>query len=296
MKILIIVLMIFLLAGLNACQNVITPQVNNTGPYEFPLEIVYPENNAPCLRLSSELPGMLRLIGCNSEKFVTGMIQYSESEFIPVIETIGNGVHISQNTDIVKGDESSPDYLNLWKMRVSDNKPFDLLINNLKAEGHWNFSGLPIKNLVVKAGTGKNAFTTDELNPVSMEKFNVTCSTGEVVVEGIMNAVIKNMQIDMEAGVLTLRFNGRNTRNKMDVVVRGGNGIIRVAIPEEISSTVQFTGGGNIIAGDGFRRVEAGSRDTYVNRAPGELEDTQISIKISSNSGPVYLESIPQNN
>lgn len=298
MKIIIIIiaLTILLLPGVTACQNEITLQVNNTGAYDLPLEIVYPDNNTPCLSLSSDLPGMLRLIGCNSEKFVTGTVQYSASEFCPVIEKTSNRIHISQNSDKLKVDESNPDFLNLWKIRVSDNEPFDLFINNLKAEGHWNFSGLPIRNVVVKAGTGKNAFTTDELNPIRMEKFQVICSTGEVAVEGIMNAAIKRMQIDIEAGVLTLRFNGKNRGDKMDVIVRGGDGIIRLAIPEEIPSTVQLTGHGNIIAGDRFRKVEAGTSDTYVNGTQGDFEDTQINIKIMSNRGPVYLDSIPQHN
>lgn len=284
-----------MLLTVSGCQNEAMPEVRANGSYEIPVDITHPGDSA-VLSLTSTLPGMMRLIGCDAESFVTGTIQYSEPEFSPQIGEAGCRVYIKQKSSIKEGNEANPDYLNLWKLKVSDARPLGLWIDNALAEGHWNFSGLPIRNVVVKAGTGKNAFTTDELNPIRMEKFQVICSTGEVAVEGIMNAAIKRMQIDIEAGVLTLRFNGKNRGDKMDVIVRGGDGIIRLAIPEEIPSTVQLTGHGNIIAGDRFRKVEAGTSDTYVNGTQGDFEDTQINIKIMSNRGPVYLDSIPQHN
>ncbi len=101
------------------------------------------------------------------------------------------------------------------------------------------------------------------------------------------------MQIDMASGSLTLRFNGVNTGNQMEVTIRGGDGDIRIAIPESISSVVHSAGAGGMIPGDGFSRVTADSGAAYATRSCEESGSPQINIEITSNHSPVYLESLP---
>jgi hypothetical protein len=279
-----------MLLTVSGCQNEAMPEVRANGSYEIPVDITHPGDSA-VLSLTSTLPGMMRLIGCDAESFVTGTIQYSEPEFSPQIGEAGCRVYIKQKSSIKEGNEANPDYLNLWKLKVSDARPLGLWIDNALAEGHWNFSGLPIRSLKVKAGAGKNAFTIDEGNPEIMQRFDLVCGTGEVIIEGLMNAACEQMNIEMGVGELTLRFNGENRGSKMDINIKGGKGVIRIVSPDKVLSTVQCMGGGEIITAGKFRKVTEGQGKVYTTRPQGGVEEIQINIKILANSGPVYLES-----
>ncbi len=284
----------FILSGvvLTACSPT-TVEIEPTQAtiYEIPVTVAYPE--APVeLNLVSELPGMMRLIGYSGGEFVTGTVQVSNRDWIPNIEKSGSKVNLVQTAKTKVSD--SQELTNLWKLRVSDNEPFSLVIRNGQAEGHWNLSGLPITNLYAELGTTKNAFTFDELNPTVMQKCELHCGTGDVVAEGILNAACQNMVIEAGKGNLTLRFGGKEILQDLNVIIKAGGETISVSVLPDIPTSITVGGGNQVIVGDDiFRTDGSSSGSSYTTASYRDTLSKTVHISISSGSCTVYLNPPP---
>lgn len=259
--------------------------------YETPVTVAYPE--APVeLSLVSELPGMMRLIGYSGSDFVTGTVQVSNRDWIPKTEKSGSKVNLMQTAKTKVSN--SQDLTNLWKLRVSDNEPFRFEIRNLQAEGHWNLSGLPITDLYAELGTAKNAFTFDQPNPTVMQKFELHCGTGDVVVEGILNAACQNIVIEAGKGSLTLRFGGKEILQDLKVTIQAGVGAISMSVLPDTPVRIAVTDRDHVILGDGVIKLDGvGNNNVYETASYRGTNGKTIEISISDGSGIIYLNPPP---
>jgi hypothetical protein len=259
--------------------------------YETPVTIVYPE--APVeLGIVSELPGMIRVIGYSGSDFVTGTVEVSNRDWIPETEKVGSRVNLIQTTKIKL--PNSQNVTNLWKLRVGDSQPFQLEIRNGQAEGHWNFSGLPITALYAELGTAKNAFTFDELNPTIMQRCELLCGTGEVVIEGILNAACQNMFIEAGGGSLTLRFGGKEVLQDLNVTIHADVETINITLLPDIPAHIIVTGKGQVILGEGVIKLDGGDiNNVYETASYRGTYGKTIRISISGGSGIIYLNPSP---
>ncbi|MFA5317575.1 MAG: hypothetical protein WC369_09165 [Dehalococcoidales bacterium] len=283
------ILLILVFTGCSPAAETIEPVPATT--YEIPVSIVYPE--APvALGIVSGLPGMIRLIGYSGSDFVTGTVEVSNRDWIPETEKSGGRVNLMQNARIMLSDSQ---YLtNLWKLRVSDNVPFQLEIRNVQAEGHWNFSGLPITDLYAELGTAKNAFTFDQPNPTVMQKCEFQCGTGDVVVEGILNAACRNMVIEAGKGSLNLRFGGKELLQDLKVTIYASVGTTSIAVFPDIPARITVTGRGHVIQGDGLIKLDGeGSGSIYETASYRGTQSKTVEISISGGSSIIYLNASP---
>lgn len=272
-----------------ACSPAGTAPAPNT-TFETPFTIAYPGATAE-LSIVSDLPGMLRLVGYSGSDFVNGTVQVSNRDWTPKIEIKDGKVSLVQAKIKAADSQNST---NLWKLRVSDNQSFRLDIRNSQAEGHWNFSGLPITDLYAELGTAKNAFTFDEPNPTIMRQCELRCSTGDVILEGILNAACQNMVIKALKGSLTLRFGEKEILQNLKVTIEGGAGTINISVPGDVPARVTVTGKNQVNPGDGISKVESkGSVNTYETAIYPETPSKAIEISILGGSGIIYLNPLP---
>jgi hypothetical protein len=257
---------------------------------EKQLSIAYPAQSAT-LKLDCRAPGMLRLIGYGGEQFVSGSVQYNREILAPVVNLSQNMVTIAQNK-IGDSDPNDSSLINLWKLKVSDQKAFALDISNLSAEGHWNLSGLPVTSMTLQAGQSKNALTTDQPNPTKMNDFRLNCSTGEMIVEGILNSNCQNLRIAGGSGSLTLRFNGKYGGTDLKVSIDGGTGLVRLALPVDIPSRLTSSPVQTVNYSAEFRTIKTGSQSQYFNYQDNADIQPSIDIILSGNKSQIWLESI----
>jgi hypothetical protein len=259
--------------------------------YTIPVSAAYPET-APELSIISSLPGMIRLVGCSDSEFVTGTIEISDKRWSPEIEKNDSKITLAQRV-ILKAVDTR-DLTNLWKLRVSDNQPFRLEIQNARAEGHWNFSGLPITSLFAESGTTKNAFTFDEINPAVMQLCDIHCGDGDVIVEGILNAVCENMAVQAGTGSLTLRFGGKTLVKSLKVLIDAGTGVININIPPDVPAHVTIDGNSMVIPGSNITKlIGSGSTSIYQTESYQTTDGNTLEITISGGSGILYLNPPP---
>ncbi len=257
---------------------------------EVPIAIPCPESPVK-LELVSDIPGMIRLIGYSGSDFVTGTVEVNNRDWIPEVEKSTGKVRLVQTAQIIPSDTNN--LTNLWKLRVSDNEPFRFEIRNRQAEGHWNFSGLPITDLVAEMGDAKNAFTFDEPNPIVMKKCEFHCGAGDVSAEGILNAVCQNLLVQAGTGALTLRFTGKEILQNLQVSINAGTGAINLSVSPEIPARIIITSEGSVIAGEGF--IKSGETGNKMYETAGYLKapGKTIEILISGDSGIIYLNPPP---
>jgi hypothetical protein len=237
---------------------------------------------------------MIRLAGYNSSDFVSGTVQVSNREWIPQTETTGGRVSMVQTA--ITEPVNSRDLTNLWKLRVGDSQPFRLEIHNGQAEGHWNLSGLPITDLYAELGEAKNAFTFDEPNPTVMQKCELHCETGEVVVEGILNAVCLRMVVEAGSGSLTLRFAGKEILQDLKAAIHAGTGTTSITLSPDTPSRITVAGGGHVIRGEGVIKLDSdGNNSVYETPSYSRrgIQSKTLEISISGGSGAIYLNRPP---
>ena len=265
------------------------------GASETTLSVVYPASGA-ALRIDTDLPGMLRLVGAGGSDFVSGTVQYSNSSWQPSVKTNAGSVDMVQSGRITS--TASPDFQNLWKLRVGDSQPFSLNIHNGQAEGHWNFSGLPITSLHAELGAAKNAFTFDEPNPTTMQSCELRCGKGEVVVESIPYASCRSMVVEAGEGSLTLRFGSKQMLQGMTIAVRCGSGPVSIALAPQIPARVTVSGNGQpgrTTWGDGLQKtagtVTTASYQTasYQTSSYSGAQGKTVEIEVTGGTGTVSL-------
>ncbi len=283
------ILLVSIFAGCSPDAETIEPIPGTI--YETPISISYPVPPIE-LCLVSEIPGMMRLIGYSGSDFLTGTVEVSNYEWVPKTERSDSKVTLVQRakTKVI----GSQDPKNQWKLRIGDKKPFRLEIYNEQAEGHWNLSGLPITDLYTELGTAKNAFTFDEINPTIMQKCELHCGIGDVVVEGILNAACQNMVIEAREGNLRLRFSGKGILQDLKVSIHTGTGVVNIALLQEIPARITITSRDKIILGEGIIKLDSTDRrNTYQTVSYRSTSDKTIDIFISGGSGIIYLNSSP---
>jgi hypothetical protein len=280
--------LLFLITGFWGCGSALENQPPlTTTNIEIPLKIPY-SGTSPELDIRAELPGMLRLIGYSDSDFVTGSVTVYDKRWMPVIVNSQGKVSLIQTTGKLANDDS--EFINLWKMRVSDSQPFNLTIQNLQAEGHWNISGLPITNLSAELGSAKNAFTCDESSTTIMQHCELNCGTGEVILEGILNTACQNMRILGRSGNLTLRFGGKEILQSLKVDIRAGAGQIDITIPNEVPARIVTASESKVVTEEGIIRSEGSSNHAYETASYKNNSGNKIEISISGGSGTIYLK------
>lgn len=282
-----LIALILLLSGCSPAAE--ATELISTTTRVIPITIPYP--HAPSeLNLDSELPGMLRLIGYSGSDFVTGTVEVSNDDWVPETKIDYSKAEIIQKarTNIAGTQELT----NLWKLRVGDRDPFRLELHNAQAEGHWNLSGLPITTLDAELGSGKNAFTFDQPNPTVMQEFELHCGTGDVVVEGILNAVCQNMTVQAGEGNLTLRFGENDILQDIKLVIKAGIGTINIAVPPQFPVRITVASTGRVNLGNGLIRLD-GASNIYETPSYQAASGKAIEISISGGSGTINLNPPP---
>lgn len=127
-------------------------------------------------------------------------------------------------------------------------------------------------------------------NPTVMQKCNLRCSTGDVVLEGILNAVCKNMAIEAGAGCLTLRFGGKQLLQNLQVSINMSAGPINITMSPEIPARIIVVGTNQVKVGNSIMRI-GGDDNIYETPAYQGTPDKKIEISISGGPGIIYLNS-----
>lgn len=142
------------------------------------------------------------------------------------VNTEGIGATIS--TKMFGSSNEKPAATKVWKMYLTDSKPYLLELNYAVGNAHVDLSGLAIKKLKINTGSadvnvGYNAME----NQVDMDTFFVKVDLGSLNVKNLNLSRTKYMVADVGFGNMTLDFsNTPLVTNKIKGSVGAGNLVI----------------------------------------------------------------------
>lgn len=105
------------------------------------------------------------------------------------------------------GPSDKPEANKLWKMYLTDSKPYMLELNYGVGNAHVDLSGLAIKKLKINTGSADvNVGYSSMENQVDMDTFSVKVDLGSVSVKNINRSKTRYMKADVGFGNMTLDF------------------------------------------------------------------------------------------
>ena len=136
------------------------------------------------------------------------------------------------------GNTDKPATTKLWKMYLTDTKPYLLELNYAVGNAHVDLSGLAIKRLKINTGSADvNVGYTSMENQVDMDTFSVKVDLGSLNVKNLNLARTKYMIADVGFGNMMLDFsNTPLVTNKIKGSVGAGNLVI--ILPSEQTSVL----------------------------------------------------------
>jgi hypothetical protein len=126
------------------------------------------------------------------------------------------------------GDSDAPSNDKLWKMYLTDSKPYTLELNYGVGNANVDLSGLAIKKLKINTGSAdvNVGYTTME-NQIDMDTFFVKVDLGSISVKNLNLSRTKYMVADVGFGNMTLDFSDVPlVSNKIKGSVGAGNLVI----------------------------------------------------------------------
>jgi hypothetical protein len=258
-KSILIIVMILVISSLACSVNINVPRVE-TGPVQtIDFNQEAPENNEQGNLYVSMGGGRLEING-NSDKWVTGNVEYNIPMWKPEVNQRNDTLELTQETKDNFGLPNNK-VINDWVIQIGD-VPTDLNIKAGAYQGALDFSGIPLTNLEIADGASQADITFDQLNPVVMQNFSYKTGASQISMFGLSNANFEEMRFDGGAGSYTLDFSGDLQRDT-DINVNFGLGDVKIIIPKGVPANVIVDGGLNNVELTGTWNIDG--KDYNVN-------------------------------
>lgn len=162
-------------------------------------------------------------VGSKADRLMEGTIAYNVARLKPVVAVVGRRVLIRQNADGLLPNNTR----NEWRLQFGRGVPMRLKVTTAASHDEWDLGGLSLRRLIWIQGAGYAALTFSEPNPEPLDQLTIHGGAAALTMSGLANANIGSSVFDAGAGVFTLSFDGRLSRDG-DVVLNGGGSLIAV--------------------------------------------------------------------
>ncbi len=212
---------------------------------------------------------------------------YSDpSNAVPLrIEQNGGNVRISQTFDWPQswGTFNEPPTFDLV---IGKARPFVLTIEGGASEAEMDLGGVPLRNLTVKYGAGKQTVEFSAPNPEPMQSLSVACGAAAMEFDGLANANFAEMRLEGGAAGYELDFSGAL---RGDAAVRISAAMSSVLLKIPASTAVKMSAEaimGSVDTGDGFMKKEG----AWWNEAALSGKTPCININARMTMGSIRLQ------
>lgn len=166
----------------------------------------------------------------------------------------------------------------IWKMYLTDSKPYLLELNYAVGNAHVDLSGLSIKRLKINTGSADVNVSYSSLeNKVDMDTFSVKVDLGSLNVKNLNLSRTKYMVADVGFGNMILDFGSAPlVSNKIKGRVGAGN--LTIILPSEqtpVLVKVKDSWLCSVEVPEGFSKI---SQNTFVNPAYAKAKESKTSV------------------
>jgi len=172
------------------------------------------------------------------------------------------------------------------RVRLTDKVPIELNLTAGVSESRLELTGLKVRRMHLRGGVGKTEVSIDKPSGQVMSSLDIECGVGELIINGLGNAQVQ--QVDLKGGVghAELDFSGELGNASIDARVKVGIGAGRITVPRD--ADVEIEAEGSFLSNISAPSFEKSGR-TYTHRGGG---GAKIRIKVESGIGGVEVELI----
>jgi len=172
------------------------------------------------------------------------------------------------------------------RVRLTDKVPIELNLTAGVSESRLELTGLKVRRMHLRGGVGKTEVSIDKPSGQVMSSLDIECGVGELIINGLGNAQVQ--QVDLKGGVghAELDFSGELGNASIDARVKVGIGAVRITVPRD--ADVEIEAEGSFLSNISAPSFEKSGR-TYTHRGGG---GAKIRIKVESGIGGVEVELI----
>ena len=224
--------------------------------------------------------GELTLSG-GTTALLEGEVHYNVEEWRPTIIHKDHTLTVSQGeTNYTVRGFPSDDVVNVWDVRLGD-IPMNLVVKAGAYDAGLDFSGIPLRSLIVQDGASDAEIRFDTLNPEQMRTLAYQTGASEITFLGLANANFTQMSFEGGAGEYTFDFSG-DLQQDANVDIQVGLSNVKIVVPAGVSAQLVVEGGlGNIDVDDAW--IRTGSH--YENKGSGP----QLTLVIEMGAGSLGL-------
>ncbi len=269
---------VFLTVALTACNITINPV--STGALEtYKVNIARPTDLSQAWSVELDVGSAGTNVGVGADGLVSGTIEYNVSDWKPQVINSDHAVQIRQ-----KDFNGIPplNAQNDWHLRLGAGVPMALTVRGGAMKGEWELGGLSLTRFDWQQGAADTTVRFSTPNPASMEKFKLDAGASTLKVLGIANTHVQSATINIAAGSLILRLDGKLTRD-MVLSLEGGAAAVTI---DSGSNPVQ------VITGQSLTAVTRGNwstdgGDTYMS--PEWTKESSPKITVQARMGASTL-------
>ena len=156
-----------------------------------------------------------------------------------------------------------------------------MTVNAGAIKGEWELGGLRLRGLAWKQGAADTTIRFSQANPENLDGFNIEAGASSLKVLGLANVNAHSARINMGAGSLSLRFDGKLARD-VEVALEGG------------AAAVTIDSGGNpvqVVVGKSLTAVSSGdwSHDGDMYQSPEWAGAAGPKVTVQANLGAASL-------
>jgi hypothetical protein len=238
-----------------------------------------------------------------SSTFGSLMISRGESEKIMIAESPGGDhqppIHLTYSVrnrigyleaTIGEGeDEKNGDWKidgGEWILEFSDDLPISFDIELSVGKGHFDLTGLKVKDFNLSAGASDVTMNFDDENDELIEGMNIESGVGRFSGLNLGNANFRQFRFEGGVGKYYLDFSG-DLQREVDVDIEVGLGVVTLVIPQPIGARLSYEQSwvSRLDCGEGFTLVDDGEYVTgNYNTASGKMN-----IRVESGLGSVRI-------
>ena len=186
--------------------------------------------------------------------------------------------------------EEKADNNKVWKMYLSDSKPYDLELDYGVGNAHVDLSGLSIRKLKINTGSADVNIGYSSLeNKVDMDTLSVKVDLGSLLVKNINLSRARYTAADVGFGNMTLDFSANPPLVANRIVGSVGAGNLTIILPSAqtpVLVTINDSWLCSVKIPDSLRKIRA---NTFANAAYNEKADNALVFNLDVSMGNIIF-------
>ncbi|MDP2683885.1 MAG: hypothetical protein Q8P20_02400 [bacterium] len=171
--------------------------------------------------------------------------------------------------------------LNMGQPKIKTN--FDLNIGT--GQSNIKLTDQQIGDLKLHVGTGEMEFDADGVNKISTTG-DVSIGTGKLVLSGLLNASITNLDAEVGTGKLDLIYNGITESKEFNFDLDLGTGTVNIELPSNIGFKISPSVGTGKIE---IENKKIDDEEDYISENYSTAETT-LNLNLDIGTGAVYVD------